>query len=271
MIYGEKEYIKTDIKTVQDIMLQILKEVDRICSKHNIKYFLSDGTLLGAIRHGGFIPWDDDLDISMLREDYNRFKEIAPKELSKKYFFQTRDTDSNYDLYHIPLKIRHNGSLLIEEKNKRYHQGFYIDVFPFDKVPDTSFKAKIQSLAGKLWILKLRINTDDFPKPRFFLRTFMQLLGKLIPTKLIFKLQESAIKLSKGSKSTTYTYGAELIWDKEFEEKDLFPLERRKFENGYFLTPNNSDKILTISYGNYMVLPPENERTVHAIEIYIEK
>ncbi|WP_052447479.1 LicD family protein [Clostridium polynesiense] len=267
----ENDFVIADIDTAHGIMLTILKEIDRICSKNNLKYFLCDGTLLGAIRHKGFIPWDDDLDIAMPREDYELFKEIATKEISEDFFVQTKDTDNEYDIYHIPLKVRHNNSVIIEEKNKSYHQGLYVDIFPIDKVPESKGKALIQKLLSNMWTIKLPINTEDFPKPKFFLRSFSQLIGFLIPPSLILKLQLFTLKWNRYSKSHLYTYGVELTWKTYFEEEDLFPLQKIKFEDGTFWGPNKPEKILSDLYGDYMKLPPVEERRVHGEEMYVRR
>lgn len=255
------------LRDAQMIMVDILSEVHRICEKHGIKYYLSDGTLLGAVRHGGFIPWDDDLDISMMREDYDKFLKIAAQELSKDFFLQTFYTDPYYDVYHIPLKIRHNGSIFIEkkEKNKKYHQGIYIDIFPIDKVPDSKFKHKFQKFISKsLLTMKMDISTEDFPSLKFWGRSFLQLLGKIMSFKFINKMLHATEKWNKESKSHTYTYGHELMWSTEYKEEDLLPLKNISFEGKEFLGPNNPNAILTKLYGDYMKLPPEQERVWHA-------
>lgn len=266
----KNNYVKADIACAQKVMLEILKEVDRICNIYKIKYFLSDGTLLGAVRHQGFIPWDDDLDISMLRKDYDKFKEIAPKELSRKFFFQTSATDKYYDIYHIPLKIRDNNSLIIEQKGKKYHQGLYIDIFPIDKVPERKIKANIQKFLGNLWTLKLPMDAKDFPKPKFFVRSAMQIIGFMIPAKLISKLQLSTIRWNEESKGDIYSYGVELTWKTLYKKQDLFPLKKIKFQGEYFWVPNNPHNILTNIYGDYMTLPPVEERRVHGLEMYVK-
>lgn len=100
------------LRKVQLTQLEILKEVDRICTKHGIKYWLSGGTQLGAVRHNGFIPWDDDLDIDMMREDFNRFLKIARTELQESYYLQDWFTEKAYGLPFA--KIRKNNTLFVE-------------------------------------------------------------------------------------------------------------------------------------------------------------
>lgn len=115
-------------------MLEILKEIDRICKKYGIQYWLSSGTLIGAARHGGFIPWDDDLDIEMMRDDYERLMEVLPSELPTTMALQTHKTDPTYFFYYA--KIRDRRSLLAEGNNYDRmwkEQGIYIDIFPLDK------------------------------------------------------------------------------------------------------------------------------------------
>ena len=122
------------LRKVQMVEVEILDEIDRICKKNNIKYFLVGGTLLGAVRHGGFIPWDDDIDLGMLREDYEKFIDICinSDELDKKYFMHSDETDSDYWLPFI--KIRKNNTTFDEKviKNCDTHKGIYVDIFPMD-------------------------------------------------------------------------------------------------------------------------------------------
>ena len=124
------------LRRVQLEQLEILKEIDRVCRENEIKYFLDSGTLIGAVRHEGFIPWDDDIDIGMLREDYEKFSKLAPKHLNKSYLWQSWKNDSSYAL---PFgKVRKRNTVYIEEKSGiTKNCGFYVDVFPFDYAPRT--------------------------------------------------------------------------------------------------------------------------------------
>jgi len=120
------------LREAQLIMLDMLVEFDKICQKYNLKYWLDSGTLLGAVRHQGFIPWDDDIDLSMPIEDYNKFIEIAENELSSDIFFQTTQTDNKFPFDYI--KLRSNRAKIVEfhEKDRdiEYHQGVFVDIFP---------------------------------------------------------------------------------------------------------------------------------------------
>lgn len=268
------EIVPCNLEKAQNIMFNILKEVHRICEKHDIKYFLTDGTLLGAVRHKGFIPWDDDLDIGMTREDYEKFKKIAPSELSKEFFMQTVDTDPNYDLYSIPLKIRHNHSILIEteEEDKKYHYGIYIDIFPFDKVPESKFKYKIQATLSKiLAIMKMKISFKDGINAKSIFRSLLQLIGKCISYGRVKKILYSTLKWNKNSNSHKLYHGVELTWNYEFKEEEIFPLKKIKFGEEEFWAPNKPHEVLTKVYGSYMELPPEDKRQYHAQFMGIKK
>lgn len=123
---------KINLRGLQLAELEILKEFIRVCNKLKLKYFLDSGTLLGCIRHGGFIPWDDDIDVSMPREDYEIFLKKGQKELKTKYFLQTYNTDKEYT--NIFAKIRNSETTFIEStvKNLDINHGIYIDIFPLD-------------------------------------------------------------------------------------------------------------------------------------------
>lgn len=149
-------FVSRETKEMWAIQLDMLYKVQQICQKHNIKYWADGGTLLGAIRHNGYIPWDDDIDIAMLREDYDRFIEVAKEELHDPYFLQT---DWNDEVYFCHAKIRRSDTTCILAKdvpaNFNFNQGIFIDIFPLDKVPtdEEEYKRYVEHL----WMIKNEI------------------------------------------------------------------------------------------------------------------
>ena len=125
---------KEILRRLQLTQLDIAKEIKRVCEKNDIKYWLESGTLLGAVRHKGFIPWDDDLDIAMRRDDYERFKKIAPRDLSSEYFFQSWETDENFGLPFAKVRKRKTIYKEIKAKNSKANNGIFVDIFPYDIV-----------------------------------------------------------------------------------------------------------------------------------------
>lgn len=173
--------VSSDMKKLWDVEMDIAREILRVCKKHNLKIWAEGGTLLGAVRHKGFIPWDDDMDFVMMRKDYERFKEIGPYEFKEPYFFQSFDTD-NFPGSHV--KIHRNDTAMIDssyQERKKKHYGIFVDVIVMDGVPDE--KNVFQKEYKKaLWTLRLlnRYCTclDDYSSMRAFFRT--------IATKLYF-------------------------------------------------------------------------------------
>lgn len=126
-------------KKVWAVMLDLLAEFDRVCQKHGIKYFASGGTMLGAVRHKGFIPWDDDMDVMMFRKDYNKLCEIGPEEFRQPYFFQNKQTDPFCGVFMSKLRNSNTAALARQEMdpiNKTSNRGIFIDIFPLDNIPD---------------------------------------------------------------------------------------------------------------------------------------
>ena len=280
------------IKSLQNVCLEILKEVDRVCRKHNILYWLEGGTMLGAVRHRGFIPWDDDLDIAMFREDYDRFCEIAPQELQSGYFLQTRKTDSEYPLFFA--KVRKNNTFIDEKSFRRLHinKGIFIDIFPVDKMPPTLRKTKRFCFSLRcffLFYLLLERNVDTKTTDRYFL-LFKIVRTVLIPAALFKKqfAQRFDKKLQKynhtenvkytgslsGNQSVRWVYKKE--WHESFIEvpfEDMtakIPVGYKKewhesfievpFEDMTAKIPVGYDELLTNAYGNYMNLPPKEKQ-----------
>lgn len=262
----------------QDRMLEILTEVERVCIKHDIKYFLIDGTLLGAVRHKGFIPWDDDVDIAMLREDYNKFIEVAPSELKEDYFLQTIDTDPKYNRFHIPLKVRDNRSKLVEvdeSENEDFNQGIYVDIFAFDTLPKNKFLRKIQKLISRFVVLcDVRTRRKE---ETLSLQNKIAIPVYLVFKKLSYKTRNRILRyIMKWNdvNGEEVTYGVDLPcdgpWGKIFNKSDIFPLTKVEFCGKYFNAPKEYDKVLKNLYGNYWELPKEEDRRWHSkkIEIY---
>jgi lipopolysaccharide cholinephosphotransferase len=254
------------LERLHAIMLSTLKAVDQVCRKHHLTYFLIDGTLLGAIRHGGFIPWDDDVDIAMPRQDFETFAAIAQRELGGDYFVQTPQTDPNYKLYYIPLKVRDNHSTLVEDYGQRYHQGVYVDVFPFDALStDQRREMRQKRWIHLLDVAKGPLRKRGIPWQRFLARTALQLCGRLIPNRAIVNYIERVKSQNREKPSCgRYTYGFELPWEQVFEEAELFPTTEVSFEGERFCAPHDPQAVLRKLFGDYMQLPPEQQRRVHA-------
>jgi len=241
------------VKKAQLIMLDMLIEFDRICQKHNLQYWLDSGTILGAVRHGGFIPWDDDVDISMPENDYKKFCKIAQSELAESMFLQTSKTDKAFPFDYA--KIRDNRATIIEfheeGKDVNYNQGLFLDIFPMLTMQDSKINDFIYNYS--------------FVAIRFFsAKSFRQDILRSIFVKLLYKLH-----LGWDKKDTKVIYSGEMPdVAGAFSYESIFPLKKIRFEGLEFFAPNDSDNYLKVLYGkDYMQLPPEDKRTIHAADI----
>ena len=180
----EQEYNSCLLTQLHNELYDILSKIINICDKYGISYFAIGGTLIGALYDSSILPWDDDLDIGMTRENYNRFLQVAPKELGKGYFLSYRESDPHTPFFYA--KVKKNNTLFVEDKFKKIdmHQGIFVDVFPFDKVPDPWFMRKLQfkvvnflktCLMGKeVWMWKSFKQCElDFPLERSVTSTFL--------------------------------------------------------------------------------------------------
>lgn len=258
-----------NLKEIQAVQLQILLEVKEICEKHGIRFFLIGGSALGAVRHQGFIPWDEDIDIGILREDYNRFIKIAPKELSDKLFLQTNVTDPKYPTLYA--KVRANGTTYIEKESQflkdEMHQGIFIDVFPLDYVSNNRIVEKIHFRVMHFFISIASSQAKNFPSnflkrsiKKFYSSLFLYIFGK----KNLEKIAEKVASLYSEIKTDKITnfYGRhrekETVPSKVFEKAEYL-----KFEDSTMPVPHLWDYYLKNLYGNYMEIPPDDEKYVH--------
>lgn len=170
----------------QGIMFQMLCELDAICRRNNINYMLFAGSALGAVRHKGFIPWDDDLDIVMLREDYDRFLFVAPNELDSKQYYLQKEFSSHWPMFFS--KLRKNNTAFIERqipKDREMHQGIYIDIFPCDNLSDNKIIRKLQFVASKIVIAK-SVYRRGYLTDSVLKKMFIQ-VSRLLPLKPFWK------------------------------------------------------------------------------------
>lgn len=267
---------KDVLRESQLVMLRILKIVDYICRKNDIKYCLHGGTLLGAIRHEGFIPWDDDIDIAMMREDMERFIKVAKIELPKDMFLQTNETDTEYDMPWI--KVRDRKSKIEEYKPGNYHRGMFIDIFPLDEYINDKekvlrYKNKYKRIHRLYTLVKEPFETIKSPK--LLIKNVIKLMVKILCFPITFMSKEKVFKKLKlkrykiakeitSSNSNLVGDGVDVMyWTGFYNKNDIFPLVEVKFEDSKFLAPNNYDNFLKATFGDYMKLPPEDQRIPH--------
>lgn len=253
----------TVLRNAQLRMLDILAEVDRICRKYDIRYWIDYGTLLGAVRHKGFIPWDDDLDITMMTEDLKKFIKIAPSELPDNLFLQTKATDPSYKF--ALCKVRDKKSLFItqhEDFTRNYNKGLYIDIFEAEKYPHLNSS-----------VLKLLMKWEE--KTTFFFNVKHYFTVKNIVAALCFPVIHFLIELLwkilllKSKRDIGYIpklnyYGV------SFKKDTVFPLSEIDFEGKLFMAPHDVDTYLRTIYNNYTELPPVEKRRDHSKYIFID-
>ena len=248
-------------------------EIDRICKKHNINYFLAGGTLLGAIRHKGFIPWDDDADVMMLREDYDKFIKIVQSELPSNLFLQLPSTEKiNHQVF---AKIRINNTLFSTKFTGQFldmHNGIFIDILAQDKTGKSKLSQKMHiyaTLLTRSMVFNKWGKTDIKTGGRFpIMCKLLNMAKNILPMNFLEFIQNKVILLHKNNKKSKYLYdgmGRNL-------RRGAFPQEWLKdviyvdFEGRKFPVPKEYDKYLTYLYGDYMQMIPVSQRKLsHSI------
>lgn len=248
----------------QKSLVRILKEFDRVCKALDIPYTLFAGTMLGAVRHKGFIPWDDDLDVLMMRRDYERFLAEAETVLDKEKFYLQKEYSEHWPMFFSKLRL--NGTACLEKyhpKDPNVHQGVYIDIFPCDNGTKSEFGRKIQFFASKIVIAK-SLKKRGYETNSLLKKIFMSICT-VLPLKWALKITK------QGQDNSEYVHS--FLGGAAGYEKNVYPrkcLEDKinlEFENNDYPVPKEYDSILKIMYGDYMRLPPPEERAIkqHAI------
>ena len=256
----------TDIREIQLMQLNILKFIDTLCKENGLKYYLYAGTLLGAIRHKGFIPWDDDLDICMPRPDFDKLINIMEKRDKERFSLKCIEL-SKKEYNYCFAKIIDNNTVAVEKgKFQGDDLGVYVDIFPLDGVGDNYEKAKKIVDFNKKFVKQI-LSIEGGREMNFKGKILYRLGRKRLNKIMLHNLRKNNFYKSKyvtDIASITNT----VIYDREnFEGK-----RTEVFEGQEFNVPYNSEAILETMYGNYMELPPEEERKpIHACRIWIKE
>jgi len=267
---NSENYDQITLKHLQRIQLMILKDFIEFCEKKDISYFAYGGTLLGAIRHHGFIPWDDDTDIIMMRSDYEKFVKEWELEKNSKYSLFTLNNTKDYFLYLSKFSLNETEFREDWTRNTKFQLGISLDIFIFDDVPDNKFKRSIYY--GKIKLIKIFLDMIrlDFNKvypsklKKFIIimnRYFMKLFR--IDSDKFKKFYNNVVE-SNNNKGYSCVYeNIAQTYTKSIPKEILFPIKKVTFEDIEINIPNDYDEFLTILYGDYMELPPVEDRKVH--------
>ncbi len=263
---------KLDIKEIQDVSLEILKIVADICERENLRYYLTYGTLIGAIRHKGFIPWDDDIDIAMPRPDYEKLLEYLKNNAEEYKYLELFDISTCPDYPYMIARVSDNRYVIDVQNEKPYGMGVFIDIYPLDGLGQTEDEAlkyglrgdRLSSLCYQATRTKYAVEiTKGFVKKIIKFPAF--LLAKICGKNYFVK---KLSKLAAQKKYEDHNYVGCIVW-LSGGIKDIFKKEwyddyvRVPYEKYEFRIPARYDEILTHIYGDYMELPPEEDRIGH--------
>ncbi|MDR0305578.1 MAG: LicD family protein [Chitinispirillales bacterium] len=255
------------LRCVQLTQLELLCEVRRICEKNNIKYNIIAGTLLGAVRHKGYIPWDDDADIAMLRPEYERFRQVCKTELNlEKYYFQDHTVTFGYRWGYGKLRMAGTEFLRNGQEHMPYEQGIFIDIFPLDNVPDGKISRRLHNFHCFLIRKVLWSEAGKVTDRNRFLRFIYGLLA-IIQLKAVLRHYESFMRKHNAVQSQwvriltfptpNKAHGYLRRW---YENRADY-----EFESEWFKGIADHDEYLTFKFGNWRELPSIEKRKTHPV------
>ncbi|MBR3362388.1 MAG: LicD family protein [Bacilli bacterium] len=270
-----------NLRELQLCELDILKEVVKICNRHNLTYYMMGGTFLGAIRHKGFIPWDDDVDISLNREEYDKLLEILPKELPNNYKIDNFLTNKDSLIYatrveNSLIKVKDNSASIKKIRNA------WIDIFPLDGMPNNTIIRKLHEF--RLLYLRLKFKYSTFSetvtqnkKDRSIHEKILVTIGNYTKIEKILDKNKCLKDLDKALRKYEYKNSNYVVnFMGAYKFKEMFKkaiYEKYKlydFENTKLNAPENYNFVLTQMYGNYMQIPQKDMQNKHCIEVIKE-
>lgn len=262
--------IELDKKTLRNLQLtelELLEEVDRICKKCNIHYNIIAGTLLGAVRHGGFIPWDDDADVALLRSEYEKFRKACETELdTTRFYFQDHGNTPGYRWGYGKLRRKDTVFLREHQEHMPYEQGVFIDVFPLDYVPENYGVRRVHNFVCFLYRKFFWSEVGRVADKNPFMRGLYTIMSK-VPEQTLKEsfnrfIKKTDRKKTKWVRILTFptpnkAYGYRIRWYEHSADID--------FEGITFRGIRDYDQYLSFKFGEYHKLPPEGQRKVHPV------
>lgn len=269
------EYNPETLKRLQKIEVDMLKDFNELCEKHDIDYFAIAGTAIGAVRHKGFVPWDDDIDIGMTRENYEKFLKIAKKEYSDKYDVLNAETNEHYPL--MTTMWSKKGTKFVVEyfKDLDVEFGVFLDIQCFDNIPDDENKMRSQARRAWIWgkILILRnikrpvLYVDGFKSKIIYAICYMVhyalKLFHITPKFIYNQAKKAATQYNNEDTNRLAFFYDTQLYTSIIEKNIIEPTVWTEFEGSKIKIPNDVHNFLSQRYGDYMQLPPEDKRHNH--------
>ncbi|WP_275077242.1 LicD family protein [Gordonibacter urolithinfaciens] len=267
------QYDDEVLRRLQLVELQILKDIDRVCREQGITYFLDSGTLLGAVRHQGFIPWDDDIDIGMMRSDYDRFMAAAAEALGENYVVSSCELRADHAAMFAKVWRKDTKFSTRETVEAGVPQGIFVDVFPYDELCANPAKASKQVRACRFWqSVSYLYHAKTIIVPHEGLLGWCEKLGCRVAhvlARLLFTHEGIRVHFDKGalmgrddpsSRAMAFAYPV----GEGFPLDVLLPTKDISFEGCTFSGPAEAERYLEIMFGDWRTLPPEGKRKNHA-------
>lgn len=264
-------------KKVQELTIELLKVFIKICEENNLRYYFTGGALIGVLRHQGFIPWDDDIDVGMPRKDYDRFLKLMEKKIPEGYGICNRYTDENWH-FAMSQFIDKESEIVIHlaEEERRAH--IWIDVFPLDGLPSGKIARwiRVKNILLHRYLVQIAFISTQVDAKRsrpwyekMILKFFKVIpIGKMINTNRVLDHLEKILRKSDFDKAE---YAGNMLG--RYREREVVPKKyfgnpkKGKFENIDVNIPEMSHELQTALYGDYMKLPPEKDRVAHNVDI----
>lgn len=269
-------YDREVLDKLHAVHLEMIQDLEKVCEKYGLKYFATFGTALGAERHQGFIPWDDDTDVGMLREDYEVFLNVVEKEIGDKYQILTPNVDKRYACN--VTKLQKKGTIFISHLSKRLkcEQCIFVDIFPFDVVAPTKRKAKRQQVMATFWSRLLYLCGTPYPVipytgMKYYIASvicwcvhYFAKIVHLSPRFLYNRFVKICTKYNHSGGGIVTSFGDAEALQYMFPAKNMFPTKQVPFEGIKINVLNNNKEHLKNAFGDYMKIPPKDQRINHA-------
>lgn len=273
MVEAVKEIKGTDFRRMQLLQLDMLVELDRVCKKNNITYQIWAGTQLGAVRHKGYIPWDDDADVVMLREEYDKFKKVCNQLNPEICFFQDHDTDNMYRWGYGKLRRTNTKYIRLGQEHVKCKTGVFIDIFPLDDVPISTIGQILQDFHC-FCLRKIMWSEVGKYTEKGIMKLWYEILS-IIPIEWVFSQLNIYTRKSKNNspnmvRTLCYTSIGKLYYKHPLKQRYGMPKRwflntmEFDFEGKKLVGLMDYDEYLKFSFGDYMELPPIEKRTQHA-------